>query len=412
MFKGRLICLRTVTLLIVVLAIALGSAPVALAGQANREAAPSDPPPIEATPAMAAAGEPSNPYYEVETITLSDGRQVERVLINGPAEPPPGYELERAPVAPSALNRPGVAYTLPVPAYRWVFGCGAVSGAMIGAYFDRNGFPNIYTGPTNGGVMPMDNSVWPTFTDGVGATYRLNPLVASRNGLDGRTIRGSIDDYWVASNSTAQDPYITGGWAQHTWGDAVGDYMKTSQSAHNNVDGSTWFYWGSGAPMTCAQLESDGTADHDATYGRRLFYQARGYSVTECYNQKTDNNGGGFTFANYKAQIDAGYPVFLMVEGHFVVGVGYDVSTTPATVHLNDTWDYDTHQMPWGGSYVGRKLLAAGIVNPAGAMTPTPTITGLNPSSATPGGPGRRSGAAIIAPPSANSQARDLAPQA
>jgi hypothetical protein len=110
--------------------------------------------------------------------------------------------------------------------------------------------------------------------------------------------------------------------------------------------------------------------------------------VTECYNQKTDNNGGGFTFANYKAQIDAGYPVFLMVTGHFIVGIGYDASTTPPTVYLNDTWDYDTHQMFWGESYAGRKLLAAGIVNPAGAITPKPSISGLNPSSATPGGPG------------------------
>ena len=58
-----------------------------------------------------------------------------------------GTELERAPVIPSALNQPGAAASLPVPAYNWVFGCSAVSASMIGAYFDRNGLPNIYTGP-------------------------------------------------------------------------------------------------------------------------------------------------------------------------------------------------------------------------------------------------------------------------
>ena len=42
--------------------------------------------------------------------------------------------------------------------------------------------------------------------------------------------------------SSASDPYITGGWTQHTWGDAIGDYMKTSQSAYDNTDGSTNFY--------------------------------------------------------------------------------------------------------------------------------------------------------------------------
>ena len=46
--------------------------------------------------------------------------------------------------------------------------------------------------------MPMDNStVWGTWSDSYDA-YPLNPLVASRNGLDGRTNHGSIDDYWVA----------------------------------------------------------------------------------------------------------------------------------------------------------------------------------------------------------------------
>ena len=38
------------------------------------------------------------------------------------------------------------------------------------------------------------------------------------------------------------DPYITNGWTQHTWGEAIGDYMKTSQSAYGNTDGSTSFY--------------------------------------------------------------------------------------------------------------------------------------------------------------------------
>ena len=140
MFRGILIRLRPVTLLIVVLAIALGSVPIAAAVQANRQAAPSGPPtPTTAPPVIVAAGDPSSPYYSVETITLSDGAQVDQVIINGPPEPPPGTELERAPVTPSALNQPGAAASLPVPAYNWVFGCSAVSASMIGAYFDRNG---------------------------------------------------------------------------------------------------------------------------------------------------------------------------------------------------------------------------------------------------------------------------------
>jgi hypothetical protein len=69
--------------------------------------------------------------------------------------------------------------------------------------------------------------------------------------------------------------------------------------------------------------------------------------VTDCYNQKTDNNGGGFTFALFKAEIDAGRPVLLNLEGHSIVGVGYNDSSK--TVYIHDTWDYDTHSMTWGG---------------------------------------------------------------
>jgi len=110
MYRGILIRLRPVLLLVVVLAIALGSVPMAASAQANRQAAPSGlPAPTKAPPAMVAAGAPPNPYYSVRTITLSDGAQVDQVIINGPPKPPPGTELERAPVTPSALNQPGAA---------------------------------------------------------------------------------------------------------------------------------------------------------------------------------------------------------------------------------------------------------------------------------------------------------------
>ncbi len=390
MLKEVLVRLRIVVLVFIVLIVTSGSAPIARAAAEAGQSAPGDLPPEAKPTPVETAGEPSNPSYSVRTIMLPDGTQLEEVTINGPSEPPPGHELERTPVAPAVLNRPGVASTLLVPAYDWVFGCGAVAASMIGAYFDRNGFPNIYTGPTNGGIMPMDNSAWPRWMDSAGTTYPGNPLAASRTGSDGRTTRGSIDDYWIAYGSTAQDPYMTGGWAQHAWGDSFGDYMKTSQSAYGNPDGSTALYWNpSGTRLTCAAMETSGSATRDASYGRKLFYEARGYTVTDCYNQRTDNIvAGGFSFADYKAQIDAGNPVLLMLTGHFVVGVGYDTSTTPATVYLNDTWDYATHSMPWGGSYSDMQLLAAGIVNLAIPSTPIPTVTGLVPSSATPGGPG------------------------
>ncbi len=319
----------------------------------------------------------AGPYFTVESYALADGTSLERMIISGPPQPPAGFEAEAARAAELAGD-----VLLPVPAYNWVFGCSAVSASMIAAYWDRNGLPNMYTGPTNGGVMPMDNNAattgWATWSDG-SSTYPSNPLTASRLGVDGRTTRGSIDDYWVSYGGSASDPYITGGWAQHAWGTAVGDYMWTSQSSFGNTDGATSFWgYGSNAKLTCATMES-GNYD-DGTIGRKHFYEERGYTIAsgECYNQATDNRvSGGFSFAQYKAKIDAGYPVFLNLAGHSIVGVGYNAGTTPPTVILNDTWNWGsgTHSMPWGGSYSNMALQSVSIADPVISTPSLPTVS-------------------------------------
>ena len=303
------------------------------------------------------------PNFAIEERTAPDGTQLSGYIINGPPNPPAEYKAERITSIKSTID----AVILPdFPSYDWVFGCSAVSGAMIAGYYDRGAYPNTYTGPTNGGVMPITDTSWSLWSDGYNS-YPNNPLVASHNGVDGRITRGSIDDYWVSYESTANDPYITNGWVQHTWGTAIGDFMKTSQSAspYNNVDGSTKFYnyTSSSNKLTCSNMEAQGIDDEDGTYGRKLFYQARGYTVTDCYNQKTDNTiAGGFSLANFQAEINAGNPVLLNLAGHSIVGYGYDGST----IYIRDTWDSDpshTYTMTWGGSYQGMDLLSVSVVH-------------------------------------------------
>ena len=318
-----------------------------------------------------------NPYYTIERFTLDDGTILEKSIINGPPDPLPEYEGARiASIQP--LPSRGVISSF--PSYDWVFGCSAVSGAMIAAYYDRNGYSNMYAGPTDGGVMPLTDTSWGTWNDGYD-TYPGNPLIASRNGLDGRSIKGSIDDYWVRYNSAASDPYITGAWTQHTWSDSIGDFMKTSQSAYGNTDGSTAFYnWiSSGDPLTCTEMVNQGIDDEDGTYGRKLFYEARGYSVTDCYNQKTDNNGGGFTLSDFQSEIDAGHPVLLNLAGHSIVGYGYSGST----IYIRDTWSSDTSFTPtmtWGGSYDGMALQSVSVVRLVPLATPPSAPTGVSAS--------------------------------
>ncbi|WP_295581281.1 fibronectin type III domain-containing protein [uncultured Lamprocystis sp.] len=306
---------------------------------------------------------------------------IEKHTINGPPTPPPGFGIERLAVyVPEPDDRAAGINILTVPAFNWVFGCSAVSGAMIAGYYDRADWPNIYTGPTAGGVMPLNNSVWPTWSDGT-RSYPNCPLIASKAGMDGSATRGSIDDYWVTYASSNPDPYLTSGWQQHEWTGAIGDFMWTSQSAYGLTDGATQFYnYGTATRLTCAELSSGGYKD--GTLGRKRFYEARGYAVTDCYNQKTDNTvAGGFSFAQYKAEIDAGRPVLLNLAGHSIVGVGYDDSTS--VVYLHDTWDYSLHTMTWGTSYTGMALQSVSIVNLAASL-PTPpanlSATGASPS--------------------------------
>ncbi len=369
--------------LILSLCFGLGGSPAARA-QAETTAPPTQTwLPVEPS----ASSTSDNAYVTYRNITLPDGRQLEGTIIHGPPKPPAG--AIRPTVSLSGSIEPQSVASLVVPAFDWSFGCSATSASMIAAYYDRNGYPKMYTGPTDGGRMPLDSSSWPDWTDGNGDPYGQCPLTASRNGLDGRLTRGSMDDHWVAYLTGVQDPFITNGWTEHSYGEAIGDYMRTSQSNYGNDDGSTVFYnWSSGsAQLTCADMLANGITE-DGTYGRKLFYEAKGYTVTDCYNQKTKTSATGFTFAMYMAQIDAGRPVFLNLAGHSVVGFGYDSASN--TVYLHDTWDYLDHSMTWGGSYSDMAMQSVSIVNLAASPTRSLSVvksgTGTGTVASTPAG--------------------------
>jgi len=324
-------------------------------------------------------------YYRVRTITFEDGTGIDEIVINGPPTPPPGYERPVAKIPDKGVKLLAINTLSNVPAFDWSYGCSATSAAMIAGYYDRTGYANMYAGPTNGGVMPLDNSAW-----GAGEC----PLSATHQGYDERAIKGHVDDYWISRGSPSPDPFI-GSWTEHTYGDCTGDYMKTNQSNYGNVDGSTYFWtYTCGAPLHDYQLEALGPGyyDHDGGYGLKLFYESRGYTVTDMYNQYRvgyDPDGGGplppttqgFTYDQYKVEIDAGRPVMIHVGGHTMVGFGYDDATN--LMYIHDTWDYDDHTMTWGGSYSGMIHVGVTIVQLA-ATEPclAPPTTPYNPSPA------------------------------
>ena len=305
-----------------------------------------------------------NPFVAQRVVV--DGRVLEKVIVPGRPYPPQGAVR---PLYLSGRRSFGSTRILnEVPALDWCFGCSATSAAMLFGYYDRSGWPDIYTGPTDNGLFPLTNTVWGK-AEINGELRSLCPLSATRKGLDGRISRGHVDDYWICLNDMGPDPYIVGGWSEHVQGDCVADFMGTSQSKFGIPDGATAFWFDDeGYPLV--NYTGEEFDSRDGSYGMRLFALSRGYDVVIVYNQYIRGwDGGavhGFTYEQYRHEIDCGRPVVIQLEGHTILGYGYeyDPAASPPVreVIINDTWDHDSHRMTWGGSYAEMPQMGVTVI--------------------------------------------------
>ena len=312
---------------------------------------------------------PALSFYE--TYPISD--KIEMMLIASPPTPP--VNVSRTLVNADHLTASAVTLS-DMPTSEWTYGCTATSAGMLFGYYDRTGYPNMYTGPANGGVCPL--------TD-LGQGIPTNPrypisgscyIVATENGLDGISSNAHADDYWISYGSGGPDPW-EGNWPEHTWGICTADFLGTNQwkwdyssypgtdgSIDTNTDGSTtiWNYNDGSKLYDWCPGPAYGLPTTSCCHGMRLFAESRGYSVDANYNQLTDNqNSNGFTFAEFQSEINAGRPVLIHVIGHTMVGMGYDAGTN--SIYIHDTWDNNMHSMPWGGSYAGMDLYAVTVIH-------------------------------------------------
>jgi hypothetical protein len=314
-------------------------------------------------------GDNTNPYL-VKTFIDNKGNQIDEVKT--PLKPPATKELAVKP--PATDLAAGINVLTNVPAFYWSYGCSATSAAMLFGYYDNNGYPNMYTGSTNSGVCPMTNEVWGTTTY-PSVTCGECPLSATHEGIDGLATKGHVNDYWIDYGSTAPDPYITGGWTEHQ-SNCAGDFMGTNQSKYGNTDGSTTFYFNTnGTPLYNYTGSEPGS--RDGCHGLRLFAESRGYTVITNYSQYIQGyhniRNNGFTFNDFVNEINAGRPVLIQLNGHTVLGYGYN--TTGQIVYIHDTWDYSDHQMTWGGKYAGLQQYGVTVIELAPTTTSTLSIT-------------------------------------
>lgn len=208
-----------------------------------------------------------------------------------------------------------------VPDYQWHAGCFGTANGNLAGYWDRHGFPNYYTGIVGGGVAPL-NSVGSVNGHIVG-------LWASQAGVDGRPANqpGHMDDYYVGYESTAPDPYVTAGRAEHE-PDCIGDFIGLNQKkwtnlngeCDGNIDAYSFVYWDASGEkrVNFTPSAAAGNPAVDIQSGLRNWVKWRGYEA-DTFTQLTDFNphvpeGKGFTFEDLMAEIDAGYPVLLFMQ--------------------------------------------------------------------------------------------------
>jgi hypothetical protein len=311
------------------------------------------------------------------TFVDSAGVMTDEVAVP-PSPPPPGYF--QSPAAEPAIVTDSAVTLSTVCVYDWAYGCSAVSAGMMMGYYDRTGYNNMYAGPANGGVAPTANTTWGHHTwpscdpDQDPFSHGECPFIASHQGIDGRNIPGYVDDYYTGYVCEATDPYVTAGRTQHT-ADCTGDFMGTSQNRWHMCDGATMFYYNSDNSAKSNYTACESSGYRDGCHGMRLFAESRGYTVTSNYNQRIYGYGGhsaGFTYDQFKAEIDAGRPVIIQLAGHTMLGYGYDSAST--TIYICNTWDHSGHAMTWGSTYSGMAHQGVTVLHLGSIVIETPTF--------------------------------------
>jgi len=255
------------------------------------------------------------------------------------------------------------------PDYAWWYGCSPTSAGMLMAYYDLYGYAGLdYDNLIPGGDAEL--------TSYGGFPSAVAPLATSAIAS-----AGHIADFYVTGYGTSGDDY-TGGSTPHTF-DSLADFMGTSQDSVGNVNGSTTFYYyTNGAPLPAADMVLYGLQDPSGMYGIGEYASYTGYGYTELYNQYIDTLGltYGFSFADYMSYIDDGAPVLIHVEGHTMLGYGYDAASS--LVYLYDTWGPSDPQNPytmvWGGTYYGLTHYGVTVFTPSGgSAVPIPAAVWL-----------------------------------
>jgi len=261
-----------------------------------------------------------------------------------------------------------------MPQAEYMYGCTPTAVGMLLGYYDLYG----YNGMRFSNMIEGDVDLYSRGTDG--DAYNMNEFDTAL----GKAI--ATEDYvyrFVSRDGVETTPAqeleyafrSDGSLNSGVW-DCIADYLGTGQYWRGNDNLSTTTTIGSLKDLYAYPYRdvtiSDGTVSHaiqyketGMLYGLDLYLQSRGYrldtAATGTYT--VDVNGGQFTFADYKAEIDAGRPVIISIESHSMVGYGYNEATKE--IIFDDCYRAD-QRMVWDGVYhyadADRKLQSITVI--------------------------------------------------
>lgn len=244
------------------------------------------------------------------------------------------------------------------PDYEWWYGCTPTTAGMMMGYYDLNGYGSYsYDNFVPCGSAELSNYGNP------GALA--NQIIAST---------GHIADFWVAYGHPGPDPLLSGRTIPGDF-DSLADFMGTSQAALGSGDGSTWIWnYTDGSRLYAWEMPGYGLTDYSGMYGFWEYEQYAGYGAGDITTQMIYNQyilgwasaTNGFSWADYMAEIDAGRPVMIHVQGHTMFGYGYDAAT--GEVLLHNTWWAGEERMLWGSNYYGLNHYGVTVFEPTGGI--------------------------------------------
>ncbi len=223
--------------------------------------------------------------------------------------PPEGVDLGSTLKSRSQVTIEGV------PRYIWHHGCGPTAAGMVIGYWDGHGYGDLVDGEA---MVQLGN---------------VKTMIASDNGLAvcNDVFADHYRDYSCPRDDTGPllaDKSETGGAHEN---ECLADFMKTSWSSIGNRYG--WSY----------------DSDLQISLDQYVPY------VNPAYSVETENIAcwdAEFSWQRYKAEIDSGRPVVLLVDtdsdgstDHFVTAIGYDDSSLEYGIY--NTWDTQLHWHSW-----------------------------------------------------------------